>query len=189
MAAIQIGPTELSLQGKLRHLNWPFLAIVVLIALVGYGMLYSAAGGAHAPWAWRHGVRLGVGITAMLVIALIDIRLWFRFAYLVYAVAALGLVAVEVVGSVGMGAQRWINLGLFQLQPSEVMKLGLVLALARWFHGAWLEDVARPTFLVMPVLLIARAGGAGPEAARPRHGDHAGGGGRRPAVSGRGALG
>jgi rod shape determining protein RodA len=155
MAAIQIGPTELSLQGKLRHLNWPFLAIVVLIALVGYGMLYSAAGGAHAPWAWRHGVRLGVGITAMLVIALIDIRLWFRFAYLVYAVALLGLVAVEVVGSVGMGAQRWINLGLFQLQPSEVMKLGLVLALARWFHGAWLEDVGRPTFLVLPVLLIA----------------------------------
>src|ERR687891_1921971 len=155
MAAIQIGPTELSLQGKLRHLNWPFLAIVVLIALVGYGMLYSAAGGAHAPWAWRHGVRLGVGITAMLVIALIDIRLWFRFAYLVYAVALLGLVGVEVVGSVGMGAQRWINLGLFQLQPSEVMKLALVLALARWFHGAWLEDVGRPAFLVMPVLLIA----------------------------------
>jgi rod shape determining protein RodA len=155
MAATRIGPTELSLPEKLRHLNWPFVAIVILIALVGYAMLYSAGGGAHGPWAWRHSVRFGIGLTAMLVIALIDIRFWFRLAYPTYAAALLGLIAVEVVGSVGMGAQRWINLGLFQLQPSEVMKLGLVLALARWFHGAWLEDIARPTFLVLPVLLIA----------------------------------
>jgi len=155
MAATRIGPTELSLPGKLRHLNWSFVAVVILIALVGYAMLYSAAGGAHGPWAWRHSVRFGIGISAMLVIALIDIRFWFRFAYPIYATALLGLIAVEVIGSVGMGAQRWINLGLFQLQPSEIMKLGLVLALARWFHGAWLEDIARPTFLVLPVLLIA----------------------------------
>jgi rod shape determining protein RodA len=100
-------------------------------------------------------VRFGIGITAMLVVALIDIRFWFRLAYPIYAVALIGLIAVEVLGIVSMGAQRWINLGLFQLQPSEVMKIGLVLALARWFHGAWLEDVARPTFLAMPVLLIA----------------------------------
>jgi rod shape determining protein RodA len=155
MAASRIGPAELSLPGKLRHLNWSFVAVVILIALVGYAMLYSAGGGAHGPWAWRHSVRFGIGVTAMLVVALIDIRIWFRLAYPIYAVALLGLIAVEVLGIVSMGAQRWINLGLFQLQPSEVMKIGLVLALARWFHGAWLEDVARPTFLAMPVLLIA----------------------------------
>jgi rod shape determining protein RodA len=155
MAATRIGPAELSLQGKLRHLNWSFVAVVILTALVGYAMLYSAGGGAHGPWAWRHSVRFGLGFTAMLVIALIDIRFWFRLAYPVYAVALAGLIAVEAMGIVSMGAQRWINLGLFQLQPSEVMKIGLVLALARWFHGAWLEDVARPTFLVVPVLLIA----------------------------------
>jgi rod shape determining protein RodA len=155
MAATRIGPAELSLQGKLRHLNWSFVAVVILIALVGYAMLYSAGGGAHGPWAWRHSVRFGIGMTAMLVVALIDIRIWFRLAYPIYAVALLGLIAVEVLGSISMGAQRWINLGLFQLQPSEVMKIGLVLALARWFHGAWLEDVSRPTFLAMPVLLIA----------------------------------
>jgi rod shape determining protein RodA len=154
MATARIGRTELSLLDKLRQLNWPFVGIVILIALVGYAMLYSAGGGAHGPWAWRHSVRFGVGLTAMLVIALIDIRFWFRFAYPIYVAALLGLVAVEVVGSVSMGAQRWINLGLFQLQPSEVMKVGLVLALARYFHGAYLEDVARPMFLVMPVLMI-----------------------------------
>jgi rod shape determining protein RodA len=155
MTAIGIGAPELSLADKLRHLNWPFVAVVLMVALVGYAMLYSAAGGAHSPWAWRHAVRLGIGLTAMLVIALIDIRFWFRCAYPVYAVALVGLIAVETVGTIGMGAQRWIDLGVVQLQPSEVMKLGLVLALARWFHGAWLEEVAQPRLLVMPVVLIA----------------------------------
>jgi rod shape determining protein RodA len=154
MAATLIGPAKLSLLDKLRHLNWPFVGMVMLITLVGYAMLYSAGGGAHGPWAWRHGVRFGLGLTAMLVVALIDVRFWFRLAYPIYAAALLGLIAVEVVGIISMGAQRWIHLGLFQLQPSEVMKIGLVLALARYFHSAYLEDVARPAFLVMPVLLI-----------------------------------
>jgi rod shape determining protein RodA len=154
MAATLIGPAKLSLLDKLRHLNWPFVGMVMLITLVGYAMLYSAGGGAHGPWAWRHGVRFGLGLTAMLVVALIDVRFWFRLAYPIYAAALLGLIAVEVVGIISMGAQRWIHLGLFQLQPSEVMKIGLVLALARYFHSAYLEDVARPAFLVMPALLI-----------------------------------
>ncbi|MEM7022404.1 MAG: rod shape-determining protein RodA [Pseudomonadota bacterium] len=145
----------MSLLEKLRHLNWAFVGIVVLVAAVGYAMLYSAGGGDHGPWAWRHSVRFGVGLGAMLVIALIDVRIWFRFAYPIYAAALLGLVAVEVIGSVSMGAQRWINLGLFQLQPSEVMKIGLVLALARYFHGAYLEDVGRLPFLAVPILMIA----------------------------------
>jgi rod shape determining protein RodA len=155
LAASRIGPPELSLADKLRHLSWPLVAVVILVALVGYAMLYSAGGGSHGPWAWRHAVRLGIGLSAMLAIALIDIRFWFRFAYPIYAAALLGLIAVEAVGTIGMGAQRWVDLGLFQLQPSEVMKIGLVLALARWFHGTWLEDVARPAVLAVPIVLIA----------------------------------
>jgi rod shape determining protein RodA len=155
MATVLIRRRELSLADKLRQLNWPFVGIVILVALVGYAMLYSAGGGAHGPWAWRHGVRFGLGLTAMLVVALIDVRFWFRLAYPIYGAALLGLIAVEVAGIISMGAQRWIDLGLFQLQPSEVMKIGLVLALARYFHSAYLEDVARPARLVMPVLLIA----------------------------------
>ena len=155
MATVLIRRRELSLADKLRQLNWPFVGIVILVALVGYAMLYSAGGGAHGPWAWRHGVRFGLGLTAMLVVALIDVRFWFRLAYPLYGAALLGLIAVEVAGIISMGAQRWIDLGLFQLQPSEVMKIGLVLALARYFHSAYLEDVARPARLVMPVLLIA----------------------------------
>jgi rod shape determining protein RodA len=147
-------PVELSLLEKLRLLNWPFVLVVGLVALVGYGMLYSAGGGEHAPWAWRHSVRFGVGLGAMLVVALIDIRFWFRCAYAVYGAALLGLIAVEFAGQVVMGAQRWLDLGLFQVQPSEVMKIALVMALARYFHGAYLEDVARPLHLITPTLLV-----------------------------------
>jgi rod shape determining protein RodA len=146
-------PVELSLLEKLRLLNWPFVLVVGLVALVGYGTLYSAGGGAHAPWALRHGLRFGVGLGAMLVVALIDIRFWFRCAYVVYGAALVGLIAVEFAGEVVMGAQRWLDFGLFQLQPSEVMKIALVMALARYFHSAYLEDVARPLHLTVPSVL------------------------------------
>ena len=127
---------------------------MILIGLVGYGMLYSAAGGSHEPWAWRHSVRFAIGLVLMLAIALTDIRVWFRWAYAIYGIALLGLIAVEIVGNISMGAQRWINLGLFQLQPSEVMKIALVLALARYFHGTYLEDVARPAQLIVPLAIV-----------------------------------
>ena len=146
-------PAELSLLEKLRLLNWPFVLVVALVAMVGYGMLYSAGGGSHAPWAWRHGVRFGVGLGVLVAVALIDVRFWFRCAYLVYGAALLGLVAVELVGQISMGAQRWLDLGAFQLQPSEVMKIALILALARYFHSAYLEDVARPLHLITPALM------------------------------------
>jgi rod shape determining protein RodA len=145
---------ELSLLEKLRLLNWPFVAVVILIGLIGYGMLYSAAGGSYQPWAWRHSVRFAIGLVLMLAIALTDIRIWFRWAYAIYGAALVGLIAVDIVGSISMGAQRWINLGLFQLQPSEVMKIALVLALARWFHGTYLEDVARPAQLIVPLAIV-----------------------------------
>lgn len=145
---------DLTLPEKLRLLPWPFVGIVILIALIGYAMLYSAGGGEHAPWAWRHGVRLGVGLGVMLVIALIDLRFWFRVAYLIYGAALIGLIAVEIAGSINMGAQRWIDLGFIQLQPSEVMKIALVLALARYFHGTFLEEIGRPLTLLVPLALV-----------------------------------
>jgi rod shape determining protein RodA len=154
LATARFKAVELSLLDKLRLLNWPYVCVVTLVALVGYGMLYSAAGGSHEPWAWRHSLRFGLGLSVLLVIALIDIRFWFRWAYPIYAAALLGLIAVEISGHTSMGAQRWINLGVFQLQPSEVMKIALVLALARHFHGAYLEDVGRPARLILPVAII-----------------------------------
>jgi len=118
-------------------------------------MLYSAANGAWEPWASRQAMRFGIGIALMVAIALTDIRLWMRYSYALYFLVLGLLVGVEVIGEIGMGAQRWINLGVIQLQPSEIMKITLVLALARYFHGATLEDIGRPSSLIFPLLLVA----------------------------------
>jgi rod shape determining protein RodA len=90
----------------------------------------------------------------MFIVAVVDIRVWMRYAYVIYAVAVLMLVAVDVIGHIGMGAQRWLRLGPLQVQPSEVMKMALVLALARYFHRVNIEDIGRPVFLIAPLLMV-----------------------------------
>lgn len=148
------GPAELTLPEKLWQINWGLVALICMTASVGFAMLYSAANGSFDPWASRQMVRFALGLGLMLVVGLVDIRLWMRLAYPAYAGAFVLLVAVEVAGEVGMGAQRWIDLGVIQLQPSEVMKVTLVLALARYFHGSSLEDVGRPMHLLVPLILV-----------------------------------
>ncbi len=145
---------EITLVDRIGQINWAVVALVMTIAGVGLAMLYSAASGNVDPWASRQAARFGVGLTAMLVVALIDLRFWMRWSYTIYAGAIVLLIAVEVMGTIGMGARRWIDLGFFQLQPSEVMKIALVLALARCFHGLTHEEVHRPAMLVLPLVLV-----------------------------------
>jgi len=139
---------------KALQLNWLLILLVCAIAGIGFAMLYSAAGGDMNPWASRQIVRFGVGMVVMISVALVDIRFWMRAAYIVYGIAFVLLVGVDLLGSISGGAQRWVNLGVIQLQPSEVMKIALVLALARYFHGIQLEDIRRIGVLVPPVLMI-----------------------------------
>jgi rod shape determining protein RodA len=146
--------TQLSFRQKLLHFNWPLLILLCVTAAVGIAMLYSAANGSWTPWALRQLARFAVSVGLLFVVALTDIRVWLRFAYPIYLVALALLVAVELIGASGMGAQRWIDLGFFNLQPSEIMKIASVLALARYFHSATLEDVGRPLYLIVPVVMI-----------------------------------
>ena len=125
-----------------------------MIACVGFAMLYSAANGSIEPWASRQIMRYVAGVALMLIIAVIEIRIWLRHSYLIYFAALLLLIAVEVMGEVGMGARRWVNLGVFQLQPSEMMKIALVLALSRFYHRTPFEEINRVRWLAMPLLLI-----------------------------------
>lgn len=146
--------TPRSLGQKLWQVSWSLVLLLSVIATIGFAMLYSAAGGRLDPWASRQMIRFAVGIVLLLGIAVADLRLWMRYAYVFYLLALALLVAVEIMGDIGMGAQRWISLGFVQLQPSEVMKIALVLALARYFHGATTEEIGRPTFLVAPLLMV-----------------------------------
>jgi len=140
---------------KLWQINWSFVLLVALIAGVGFAMLYSAAGGQLDPWSSRQMARFAVGVVVMIVFALIDIRIWLRYAYFIYLASLVLLAAVEVTGSVGMGAQRWINLGFINVQPSEIVKITLILALARYFYASRVEDVERLTHLFVPAAMLA----------------------------------
>jgi rod shape determining protein RodA len=141
------------------RLNWGFLLLICLPVAVGCAMLYSAAGGSFDPWASRQLIRFGIGAVLMLIVALVDMRFWMRSAYAVYGIAFMLLLGVEVMGDIGKGAQRWIDVGVLQLQPSELMKVALVLALARYFHGLDLEQVRRPSSIIVPVLMIVLPAG------------------------------
>jgi rod shape determining protein RodA len=145
---------HLSIAQKLKQINWSFVLLVCAVGAVGVAMLYSAGNGHVNPWASRQAMRFAAALTIMLCVALIDIRAWLRYAYWIYFAALALVAAVDVIGIVGMGAQRWLHLGFFQIQPSEVMKISLILALARYFHGAMLEDVARPSYLIPPILMV-----------------------------------
>ncbi len=150
-----LGGPELTIHQKLWQIHWFFILMLVVVASVGFAMLFSAAGGSVDPWAKRHALRFGIGLMVMIGVAVIDTRIWLRYAYAIYLAVLLLLVAVEVGGAMGMGAQRWINIGFFNLQPSELMKIAMVLALARYFHGGSMEDIRRPVFLLPPILIVA----------------------------------
>jgi rod shape determining protein RodA len=143
------------LRQKLLEVNWPLVALIALIACTGFAMLYSAAGGSFSPWAARQMVRFVIGVGILLAVACVDLRVWMGLAYPAYIVSLLLLIAVELAGRVGLGAQRWIELGPLQLQPSELMKIALVLALARYLHGLQPGEVSRPLRLIVPLVMIA----------------------------------
>ncbi|MFB9968677.1 rod shape-determining protein RodA [Pseudoroseomonas cervicalis] len=137
---------------KLWLIPWSFVLLLCAVAAAGYVALYSAGGGAPEPYASRHALRFGFCVVMMLSIAMIDVRVIAKLSWLGW-LGGLGLlVLVALHGQVGKGAQRWIELGPVQLQPSELMKIMLVLALAHWFHRASWERVGNPLFLIPPIL-------------------------------------
>lgn len=139
---------------RLQDINWGLVLLVCMISSIGFAALYSAAGGDYHPWAYRQIVRFGIGFVLMIVIALIDVRWWYKFSWGIYIAGFLLLIFVEFAGQVGMGAQRWISIGGINLQPSEFMKIAVILVLARYFHNASLEDMSRWRYLIIPALLI-----------------------------------
>ena len=145
---------RLTLLEKLRTISWPLVLVIFVAVCAGIGVLYSAADGSMQPWAAAQALRFAVALLVMLGAALVGIRYWYRAAYWAYAAALALVVAVDLRGFVGMGARRWIDLGVIQLQPSELMNVALVLALARWFHSLASEDIQRLRFLILPALMV-----------------------------------
>lgn len=145
---------DLSLVEKIRHVSLTFLLLIALVAMCGFLALYSAGNGSLNPWAIRQIYRFLFGVGVLLAVSMVDIQFWLRAAYPIYVVSLVLLLAVDVVGHIGMGAQRWIGVAGFQLQPSEVMKVALVLALARHFHASTWEGAGKVRHLLFPAVLV-----------------------------------
>lgn len=139
---------------KLLEIDWRLGLLLCAIAGLGAMMLYSIANSSWEPWADRHLIRFSVCFVVMLLLALVDLRVWFLSAYPVYVIGFLLLVAVELVGHNALGATRWLKLGPMQIQPSEIMKIGVVLALARFYHGVSAKDAKLSWKLLIPAVLI-----------------------------------
>ena len=122
------------LTSKLFEINWLLLTLVGLVGLVGVVMIYAATDGVWQRGAFQHLTRIALGGVAMLGVAMIDIRIWYRLAYPIYFVGIILLFGVEFFGVSVNGSVRWIDLGVFRFQPSEIMKPAIVLALARYYH-------------------------------------------------------
>jgi rod shape determining protein RodA len=145
---------KLDLGKKLLLLNWPFLLLIVSIALVGAASLYSVAGGTLEPWASRHVVRFCFGMALLFAVAFSDIRWWLRGAYPLYLLALGLMLLVPFIGVESGGARRWLGYGELSFQPSEMMKIALVLAIARYYQWLPPEKIWRPDALIPPVLMI-----------------------------------
>ena len=139
---------------KLLYLNWPVILLLTAVASFGFLMLYSVAGGSVTPWMEPQLKRFAMGMVLMVVVAMVPIWFWRNMAGLAFLVSVVLLLAVEFFGSVGMGAQRWINLGFMRLQPSELTKITLVMFLAAYYDWLPNDRVSRPQWVILPVLFI-----------------------------------
>ena len=155
MRAYAAAKRTLSVADKLAEVNWGLVLLITLCAGAGIAMLYSVAGGHMQPWALSQTIKFAIGFLVMVAVATVDVRVWMSLAYPAYALALLLLVAVVAVGHMGLGAQRWVNIGGVDLQPSELMKISLVLALARFLHGKSVEEISRPFNLGIALAMIA----------------------------------
>jgi rod shape determining protein RodA len=148
---------------KLGEIDWIFCLALTLIAGAGGLILFSINNSSWMPWAAPQLARYVFFFFIMIGLALVDLRVWFALAYPIYGVGFLLLLAVLVVGHHALGAQRWLQAGPVQIQPSEIMKIGLVLALARFYHSTsgrtarWSWWLLWPAFLILaPVALIIK---------------------------------
>ncbi|WP_424942159.1 rod shape-determining protein RodA [Aliiroseovarius crassostreae] len=140
---------------KVLYLNWFLVLLLTAVAGVGFMMLYSVAGGRLDPWSAAQMKRFALGMGMMFVIAMVPIWFWRNMAGLSYLVALVLLVLVELIGTTGMGAQRWIDLGFMRLQPSELMKISLIMILAAYYDWLPVTKTSRPLWVLLPLILIA----------------------------------
>ena len=145
---------RLTLLGKLARLNWILLFLIIILSLIGFINLYSVGGGSFYPWVIPQLQKFAFGMVLMIGIAMFPISFWQTSSYYFYLIGLILLAMVELIGVRFMGAQRWLDLGIIQIQPSEIMKIVMVMALANYYSQINPAKVSNPLFLIFPLALI-----------------------------------
>lgn len=130
------------------------IGLITAVACIGFVVLYSAAEGSLEPWADKQIIRFFLFIPIMIIIAIIDIKFWFKLSYIFYFIVLMALVLTEFAGYTSMGATRWLRLGPLSIQPSESMKVALIFALAHYFHTIGSVNIGRMTYLIPPIIMV-----------------------------------
>ncbi len=154
MASIILPGPRRGLADHVARMHWPLIILLSLIGGAGVVTLYSVGGGSWSPWAGTHAFRFAVSLAGMIIVGLLAMRYWMLLSLPIYVVALVALALVPIFGDINMGARRWIDLGFMQFQPSELMKIGLVLALARYYHAIRPEQVSHVLYIVPPLVMI-----------------------------------
>jgi rod shape determining protein RodA len=140
---------------KLMFVNWPVVILLTAVACTGFIMLYSVAGGSPEPWMNAQVKRFALGMALMFGVAMVPIWFWRNVAVAAYGVAFVLLIAVDLVGVERNGSQRWLDLGFIDLQPSELMKITLVMLLAAYYDWLPRQKTSHPLWVLAPVIMIA----------------------------------
>ncbi len=146
---------KIPLSQKLEQLNWMLISLIIVLASMGFLMLYSAGGGSFYPWLIKQLGFFAFFFVVMIFIAVTDIRIWFKLSYIFYAVALGMVIVVDIMGHNAMGATRWFRIGWLTIQPSEIMKVCTVFALARYFYNIEADNIGKIKYIIIPILLIA----------------------------------
>lgn len=140
---------------KILALNWPIIFLLIVISSIGFAMLYSVSGGVVERWAQPQMQRFFVGMIMLFIVAMVPSWFWRNISFITYILGVSLLLSVEFFGVKGMGAQRWLDFGFFRLQPSELMKITLVLVLAAYYDWLPKKRTSQPIWVTIPLIMIA----------------------------------
>jgi rod shape determining protein RodA len=140
---------------KIKNLNYLLIFIIILISFIGAAGLYSAADGSYEPWATKHLIRFYFFLLMAIIISMIDIKLIYKYTYLLFILSLFLLISVEIIGVFGKGATRWIRIFGISIQPSELVKITIILSLAKFYHDLKFENIKKISYLFFPFLILA----------------------------------
>jgi rod shape determining protein RodA len=140
---------------KILQLNWRLIFLILVLAIIGFVMLYSASGGSMRPWFLKQLIYFCIFFPVAIFIAIVDIKFWLKTSYLYYVIVLILIIYVGIMGHNAMGATRWLKFGGIAIQPSEIMKICLVLSLAKYFNKIDVKEIRQIKYIILPILMIA----------------------------------